>query len=138
MKICIDPGHGGKFPGAVSEDGRHLEKDNTLSIARAIHGKEPNLPGVQLAYTRLEDKHLGDAQLEDLAARVEFANAAGAELFVSIHQNADVQRRGYGAETYYYGIGDHWQDSGGHHDGHCSIPGHPVWPGAGLGPAGGN
>ncbi|MCG8402697.1 MAG: N-acetylmuramoyl-L-alanine amidase [Firmicutes bacterium] len=104
--------HGGRDPGAVSADGRHLEKDNTLSIARAIHGKEPNLPDVQFAYTRLKDKHFHEDPVEDLAARVKFANAGAADLFVSVHQNADKQRRGYGAETYYFGAGNHFSVEG--------------------------
>lgn len=102
QKVVIDPGHGGKFPGAISADGQHQEKDIALAIARRIHGKEPNLPDVQFAYTRLGDKHFSDDPVEDLAARVSFANNIGADLFVSIHLNADEQRKGHGAVTFYY------------------------------------
>ena len=95
-KVIIDPGHGGRDPGAIPVDGLPMEKDVALAIARAIHGKEPNLPGVQFAYTRLGD------QTVDLDTRVKFANDTKADLFVSIHLNADEQRKGRGAETYCY------------------------------------
>ena len=102
MKICIDPGHGGDDPGAVPADGLPMEKDVALAIARAIHGKEPNLPGVQFSYTRMADKHFSEDPVQDLEARVSFANDIKADLFVSIHLNADEQRKGRGAETYHY------------------------------------
>jgi N-acetylmuramoyl-L-alanine amidase len=101
-RVVIDPGHGGSDPGAISVGGRCRESDNVLAIARGIHGKEPNLPGVQFAYTRLEDKDLGPSVLADLAARVKFAEDAKADLFVSIHQNADGAREGKGVEVHYY------------------------------------
>ena len=100
-RVVIDPGHGGSDPGAISVGGKYRESNNVLAIARAIHGKEPKLPGVQFAYTRLEDKDLGPSVLADLAARVKFAEDAKADLFVSIHQNADGAREGKGVEVYY-------------------------------------
>lgn len=96
MKICIDPGHGGNDPGAISVDGQYMEKDVNLAIARAIHSKEPNLPGIKFAYTRLGD------QAVDLDARAQMANDIKADLFVSIHLNADEQRKGRGTETCRY------------------------------------
>jgi len=100
MLICVDPGHGGKFPGAISKNRKYLEKDNTLTIARTIHNMECNLPGVQFCYTRLDDKHFALDVINDLQARCDFANQHNADFFISIHQNADIYYHGYGAETY--------------------------------------
>ncbi len=102
MFIVIDAGHGGRDPGAVSLGGMYQETDNVLAIARAIHGREPKLPGVQFAYTRLKNKHFANTAVEDLAKRVEFANVLKADLFVSIHQNSDAEHVGKGVETYHY------------------------------------
>lgn len=102
MLICIDPGHGGRDPGAVSVCGKYIEKDNTLQIARSIHGREIQLPGVQFMYTRLDDVRLGDNANDDLLARAQKANEVEADLFISIHQNADTNRQGKGVEVYHY------------------------------------
>ena len=99
--ICIDPGHGGADPGAVSLTG-HEESDQTLAIAKAIRAREDWLPEVKFVYTRMEDKRLGDTPLEDVTARVELANSAKADLFVSIHLNADNARQGRGIETFHF------------------------------------
>jgi N-acetylmuramoyl-L-alanine amidase len=101
MLICIDPGHGGNDPGAVSVEG-HLEKDNNLAIAKIIKDQESNLQNVNFIYTRLEDKRLGNNTGSDLGARVKIANDSGADLFISIHQNADPNNKGRGVETYYF------------------------------------
>jgi len=91
--ICIDPGHGHPDPGAVSQAG-HKESDIALAIAKQIQAREDWLPGVKFVYTRLEDKRLAATALDDLAARVNFANSHKADLFVSVHLNADDARAG--------------------------------------------
>lgn len=99
--VCIDPGHGGSDPGAVSKSGRR-EKDNNLAIAREIKKQENSLPGVNFIYTRLEDSLLAGNIPADLKARVKIANDAGADIYISIHQNADPNYKGQGVETYYF------------------------------------
>ena len=99
--ICIDPGHGHPDPGAMTQAG-HKESDQTLAMANAIRAREDWLPGVKFVYTRMEDKRLGDTPLEDVTARVELANSAKADLFVSIHLNADNARQGRGIETFHF------------------------------------
>lgn len=102
MLVCFDPGHGGKFSGAVSASGRYIEKDNTLAVARAIQEREKNLQGVDFIYTRLEDKHFAENLNVDIQARCDIANQAGADIFISIHQNAGANYEGYGVETFHY------------------------------------
>lgn len=83
--VIIDPGHGGKFPGAVNGDRR--EKDFNLPTAWAVYdylkGKE-----VSCLLTRHLDRELADNVSTDLRRRTEIANRASADLFVSIHADS--------------------------------------------------
>jgi N-acetylmuramoyl-L-alanine amidase len=95
--LVIDPGHGGQDPGATS--GRYLEKDINLQTALALGSLiTRSMPGVDVLYTRTEDRAVG------LAARGDFANRAGADLFVSIHTNANRSSSPNGSETYVMGM----------------------------------
>jgi len=80
--IVIDPGHGGKDPGARGVTGAQ-EKDITLGIAMKL-GKllERNMKGVKVVYTRKND------ELIELYRRGQIANEAGGKLFISIHCNS--------------------------------------------------
>ncbi len=92
-KIVIDAGHGGKDPGAVGPRGTK-EKHITLGLAKrvkAILEKEFNY---QVVLTRKRDRYL---QLDE---RTAIANMENADLFISIHINANKNRRAYGMETY--------------------------------------
>ena len=92
-KVVIDPGHGGKDPGAVGAKGLK-EKDVVLKLslkAAEILRKKTNI-GVRL--TRTTDKYLS------LEERTAFANVVGADVFVSIHANAHPNRNARGIETY--------------------------------------
>ncbi len=81
--VVIDAGHGGKDAGCVSADGKTYEKTLTLDIAKLLAEKIRNgCPGVKVVLTRSGDETLG---LDDRAKK---ANAAGADLFISIHVNA--------------------------------------------------
>ena len=81
--VVIDAGHGGKDAGCVSGDGKTYEKTLTLDIAKLLAGKiRAEYPEVKVVLTRGKDESVG---LGDRAAR---ANAAGADLFISIHINA--------------------------------------------------
>lgn len=99
-KVFICAGHGGRYTGAVSANGKYIEKDNNLAIARAIHGREINVPGVVFTYARLKDIHFSNNLMDDLIHRCHMANQSGADIFIAIHQNADIHQKGYGAETF--------------------------------------
>jgi len=87
--ICLDPGHGGHDPGAL-RDGM-AEKDVTLSIARAA--RDRLIPAHSVVLTRDTDVAVA------LAERRGIADAAGADLFVSIHVNASARPAAAGFEV---------------------------------------
>lgn len=91
-KIMIDPGHGGKDPGAVGNGLQ--EKVLTLDIAKRIkHILETEYTGVQVRLTRESDTYL------ELSERAKLANQWGADFFLSIHINAG---GGTGWESFRY------------------------------------
>ena len=93
--VVLDPGHGGKDPGAVGPMGTY-EKDITLAIARRTkQALETMRPEVRVALTRETDKYLS------LVERTAMANTLNADLFVSIHCNAATNPNARGVETYY-------------------------------------
>jgi len=94
--VVIDAGHGGKDPGANTK--RVKEKDIALSVALKV-GKyiEDNVKDVKVIYTRKTDKFI------PLYERGEIANRNNADLFISIHCNANNNASVYGAETYVLG-----------------------------------
>ena len=87
--ICIDPGHGGKDPGACAGDVR--EKDIALYTAFKIGTL---LADYELIYTRFTDVYVS------LSKRARIANAAEADLFVSIHCNSAPNSSANGMEVY--------------------------------------
>lgn len=93
-KIVIDPGHGGKDPGAIGAGGI-MEKDLVLSIAKKLAVKLKNELGIQVVLTRKDDRFV---PLED---RTYMANAEDADLFISLHMNASPNAEARGIETYY-------------------------------------
>jgi N-acetylmuramoyl-L-alanine amidase len=93
-KIVLDPGHGGKDPGAIGVRGV-AEKDVVLSIAKKLARKLEKDLGVEVVLTRRDDSYL---HLED---RTAIANAENADLFISLHTNASPNSRARGLETYY-------------------------------------
>ena len=93
-RIVVDPGHGGKDPGATGPDGVH-EKNVVLSIAKALaHDLRKEL-GCEVILTRKTDTFI---PLEERAA---IANKDGADLFISIHANASPDPHAHGIATYY-------------------------------------
>ena len=94
-RIVIDPGHGGKQHGALSESGVS-EKDITLDIALRLRRLMGN-GSFEVLMTRDADETLA------LEKRVAFANAHNADLFVSIHVNWMEPREIRPLETYYVG-----------------------------------
>jgi N-acetylmuramoyl-L-alanine amidase len=94
--IVIDPGHGGKDPGAIGS--YSFEKNITLSIAlKTGEFIEQNLKNVKVVYTRSTDKFV------DLDVRSDIANKNNADLFISIHANGIDAQSIYGTETYVMG-----------------------------------
>ena len=92
--IAVDAGHGGVDPGAIGHGGTR-EKDVTLAIARRLAALLEERLGAETLLTRTDDTTLS---LSDRTAR---ANSEGADLFVSIHANANPTGRLHGIETYY-------------------------------------
>jgi N-acetylmuramoyl-L-alanine amidase len=92
-KIVIDPGHGGKDPGAIGVDGI-AEKDIVLGVARKLADKLKTL-GIDVVLTRRDDRFI------PLEERTAIANAEGADLFISLHVNASPNPEARGVETYY-------------------------------------
>ena len=94
--IVIDPGHGGRDPGAHGQRGTE-EKDITLKVALKLRDLLSKQPGVRVLMTRERDEFV---ELED---RAKFANGQEADLFVSIHVNSHPQRAVKGIEIYHFG-----------------------------------
>lgn len=92
--IVIDPGHGGKDPGAIGPEGLQ-EKDITLYVGRKLGTILQKQHGVDVLYTRTKDVFV------PLNERTEFANSKKADLFISIHTNASSKRDVKGIETYF-------------------------------------
>ena len=95
--VVIDPGHGGKDPGAIGVN-KIKEKDIALDISKQL-GKmiERNL-GLKVVYTRDEDVFI------PLWKRTQIANNADGDIFISIHANA-AQPQARGFETFLLRIG---------------------------------
>jgi N-acetylmuramoyl-L-alanine amidase len=95
--IVIDPGHGGKDPGAVGSFS--FEKNINLAIAlRTGEYLQANLKNVKVIYTRDDDSTV------DLRERPKIANKNNADLFISIHSNWAKSKSVTGAETYIMGL----------------------------------
>jgi N-acetylmuramoyl-L-alanine amidase len=96
--LVIDAGHGGLDPGCNGNN-EIFEKDVTLGVALKL-GKilKDSLPGLKVLYTRTTDKTL------KLWERPNLANNNRADLFISIHCNANNTRTAAGSETYFMGL----------------------------------
>jgi len=95
-RVVIDPGHGGKDPGAVWQG--LMEKDIVLDVARQAAKKLRKLLGCEVLLTRNKDTFV---PLED---RTAFANTNDADVFISIHTNAAPSHRLSGVETYFLNL----------------------------------
>jgi len=95
--VVIDPGHGGRDIGAPGRI-KH-EKDLVLEMAlKAGRYIKEEHPDVEVIYTRTTDTLIG------LDERAEIANKNKADLFISIHCNANENRNARGTETYVMGL----------------------------------
>ncbi|SMB94503.1 N-acetylmuramoyl-L-alanine amidase [Desulfonispora thiosulfatigenes DSM 11270] len=98
MKICLDPGHGGKDRWNTGPFG-YVEADGVLDIALAA-GKILE-QYVEVIYTRKQDTNLPweNTSWRDLRARANFANEQKCDYYISIHTNA-ASPLSEGTETY--------------------------------------
>lgn len=91
--VMIDPGHGGKDPGAIGSAGE-MEKHVVLEISRRVQQLLSELPGIQAHLTRQDDFFI------PLYERVNIAHAHGADLFLSIHADGFTSPVPHGASVY--------------------------------------
>ena len=93
VRVMIDPGHGGKDPGAIGPTGLK-EKDVVLEIGRKIREKLSRSGEFDVRMTRDEDVFI------PLEERTAMANKGRADIFVSLHINASRNQRAEGFSTY--------------------------------------
>ena len=91
--VIIDPGHGGKDPGAIGAR-RHAEKMVVLEIAKKLKALVDSEPGMRAQLTRSGDYYVG------LRERMDIARKNDADIFVSIHADAFVNKKSNGASVY--------------------------------------
>jgi N-acetylmuramoyl-L-alanine amidase len=92
VTVCIDPGHGGRDPGAISRWGLK-EKDVVLPLSRML-ASELGERGYEVVTTRDSDAFV------ELEQRPAMAERSGADLFVSIHANAMSKSSVHGIEIF--------------------------------------
>lgn len=92
--FVIDAGHGGRDSGAIGVRGT-LEKDVNLTVARMLARELKKQKGVKVIMTRSKDVFV------PLADRTAAANAANADLFISVHCNSALSSKGRGFEVYF-------------------------------------
>ena len=98
--IVIDPGHGGSDHGAnrnYADIGRVVEKDINLAVGLRVGKMLEKNKNFKIIYTRTTD------EFPSLLARTDLANRSKADLFVSIHCNANDRTAPYGTETFVQG-----------------------------------
>ena len=94
--LVIDPGHGGKDPGAVGK--RSYEKNLNLTLAKKVGEKiSSQYADVKVVYTRSVDTFV------PLQQRADIANSNHADLFLSIHTNSSESKEPKGLETFILG-----------------------------------
>jgi N-acetylmuramoyl-L-alanine amidase len=91
--VVIDPGHGGRDPGAIGARGTR-EKDVVLDVSLHLRRRLSAASGVRVRLTREEDVFL------PLAERVRIAQAADADLFVSVHADSAPRAEARGLSAY--------------------------------------
>ena len=92
--VVIDPGHGGRDPGATSISGQVEEKDLTLALARELRDDLVRRGRVRVAMTRDDDRYLTLEQRADVARRLDAA------IFVSLHMDSAPNPLARGATVY--------------------------------------
>lgn len=92
--VVIDPGHGGRDPGATSVSGQVVEKDLTLALARELRDELVKRGRVRVAMTRDDDRYIG------LDERAAVARRLDAAMFVSLHMDSAPNPLARGATVY--------------------------------------
>jgi N-acetylmuramoyl-L-alanine amidase len=95
-RIVIDPGHGGKDPGAIANGLK--EKDIVLKLALKVKQKLEETIACDVILTRTKDEYIS------LEERTAIANGNNADLFISLHVNAHPQSSVHGLETYFLNL----------------------------------
>ncbi|HEY2775586.1 MAG TPA: N-acetylmuramoyl-L-alanine amidase [Candidatus Binatia bacterium] len=93
--VVLDPGHGGKDPGASAWTGEY-EKDIVLDVAERVARRLKSRGDIEVVMTRTSDEFVSLADRRDASRR------AGADAFISIHANASRSAAARGFETYYH------------------------------------
>lgn len=96
-RVVVDPGHGGHDPGAVGPNGVQ-EKDVVLAIGLKLRALLKEELGLDVVMTRSTDVFI------PLEERTAIANKVNADLFLSVHANAALNRSAAGIETYYLNL----------------------------------
>jgi N-acetylmuramoyl-L-alanine amidase len=92
-RIVIDPGHGGHDPGA--KGGGTTEAELVLDVSLRLAQLLQKVPGLEVVLTRKTDDYVS------LQERTAIANRENADLFLSIHANANSSPQAQGVETYF-------------------------------------
>ena len=92
--VVIDPGHGGRDPGATGVSGNSTEKDLTLTLARELRARLAERGRVRVALTRDSDRYL------TLDQRAEIARRLGASIYLSLHIDSAPNPLARGATVY--------------------------------------
>jgi N-acetylmuramoyl-L-alanine amidase len=98
QRIVVDPGHGGRDPGAFGHLTGVVEKNVTLEIGRRLAEKIEQRLGCKAILTRNADTYLS------LEERTAIANTENADLFISLHTNAHEKMASHGIETYFLNL----------------------------------
>jgi N-acetylmuramoyl-L-alanine amidase len=97
-RIVIDPGHGGRDSGAPGAIKGVYEKQIVLEIAKRLARRIEKELGCEVFLTRSDDRFL------TLEERTAIANTKEADLFISLHTNASMNRNASGIETYFLNL----------------------------------
>ncbi|GEP51802.1 N-acetylmuramoyl-L-alanine amidase [Flavobacterium noncentrifugens] len=96
FKVALDAGHGAHDFGAVYNG--HIEKNIALAVVLKVGKILEKNPNIEVIYTRKSDVFI------ELVERSNIANRADANIFVSIHCNANKNTAADGSETYVMGL----------------------------------
>jgi N-acetylmuramoyl-L-alanine amidase len=96
--VCLDAGHGGKDPGCLGPAGAREGKVTLKIILELGKRLKAEYPDMKIIYTRDTDEFI------ELYERADIANRNKADLFISVHCNAALNKSAYGTETYTMGL----------------------------------
>jgi N-acetylmuramoyl-L-alanine amidase len=93
--VCIDPGHGGRDPGAIGHHGTY-EKNVVLDMGHRLRRMVEAQPGMRPVMSRDRDRYVS------LEERVYFAQKHKADLFIAIHADASPYEQPHGSSVYVF------------------------------------